>query len=584
MYTDSIFREEKTKFAPEDIITEVIIPGMKTDFRISLLQYIFIFIFSTVGISLYATDDLQSMSDYLDHIIDNKELFTKQKEQDITNLKKLLEKKNASLEYEYEINLKLYNEYKKFKLDSAIHYAERNVQIANTLNKTNLRYLSEINLATSYSYAGRFRESEEILKKIHPSKLSKDILCEYYNAYCRFFEHYEAISNQPKYSQQTRLYKDSLLLVLDPSSFDYKINMVSKYISQKQNDQAEELLFDLLDTEDIDTPNYAIVTHYLGYIFGWKGEPELEKKYYIMSAIADVKNSIKENSSFLRLALIYNDNGDIAKAFKYTQSAIEDAMFSQVQFRTAQMVRFYSIINASYQAKEAKTNAALKTYLILISVLSLFLILLVVYIYKQMKKLSRIKKELSNVNEKLTELNRELNDTNDLLHSKNAQLRESNDVKEQYIGQFFNLCSTYIDKMEDYRKTLYKLGINRQYEELIKILKSTTVVDNELEELYTHFDSIFLSLYPTFVTDFNSLLAENEQIVLKSGDLLNKELRIYALLRLGITDNVKIAGFLRCSMSTIYNYRTKMRNKAAINRDEFEDMVMKIGIAGRKEE
>ena len=138
--------------------------------------------------------------------------------------------------------------------------------------------------------------------------------------------------------------------------------------------------------------------------------------------------------------------------------------------------------------------------------------------------------------------------------------------------------------MEDYRKTLYKLGINRQYEELIKILKSTTVVDNELDELYTHFDSIFLSLYPTFVTDFNSLLAENEQIVLKSGDLLNKELRIYALLRLGITDNVKIAGFLRCSMSTIYNYRTKMRNKAAIDRDEFEDMVMKIGIAGRKEE
>lgn len=555
---------------------------MKTVLRsLSHCAIIFLFLFCGVDIPIYAVDDLKAMSEYLDHIIDNKESFTKQKEHDIANLKNLLKKKNSSLEYRYEINLKLYNEYKKFKLDSAIYYAERNVQIADTLNNANLKYLSEINLATSYSYAGCFRESEAILKKMDSARLPKEILCEYYMAYFRFFEHYGAISNRPNL-EQVRLYRDSLLQVLDPSSFDYKINMVGKYVDQGKNDNAEKILFDLLGTEEVDTPNYAIITHYLGYIYGTKGRRDLEKKYYIMSAIADVKSSIKENSSFLRLALIYHESGDIAKAFKYTQSAIEDAVFSQVQFRTAQMAGFYSIINASYQAKEAKTNAALKTYLILISVLSLFLILLVIYIYKQMKKLSRVKKELSNVNTQLTELNKELNEANDLLHGKNNQLQESNLVKEQYIGQFFNLCSTYIDKMENYRKVLYKLGITRQYEELIKILKSTAVVDNELDELYTHFDSIFLSLYPTFVTDFNDLLADNEKIVLKSGGLLNKELRIYALLRLGITDNVKIASFLRCSMSTIYNYRTKMRNKA-IDRDKFEDMVMCIGVVGHKE-
>lgn len=554
---------------------------MKTSI-ILLSRYLFFALLLSASLnSLYAADDLKSMSDYLDHIIDNKKLFTRQKEQNITTLKKLLEKSGASLEYEYEINQKLYNEYKKFKLDSAIYYAEKNVQIANNLNNENLKYISKINLATSYSYAGCFRESEAILKKINPSQLPKNILCEYYNAYYRFFEHYEAISNRPN-SKQIRLYRDSLLQVLDPSSFDYKINMVNRYIDEGRNTEAEKLLFDLLRTEKAYTPNYAIITHYLGYIYGTKGRRDLEKKYYIMSAIADVKSSIKENSSFLRLAFIYHESGDITRAFKYTQSAIEDAVFSQVQFRTAQMAGFYSIINASYQAKEAKTNAALKTYLILISVLFLFLILLLIYIYKQMKKLSRVKKELSHVNTKLTELNKELNEANDLLHGRNAQLRESNHVKEQYIGQFFNLCSTYIDKMENYRKSLYKLGMSRQYEALMKILKSTTVIDNELNELYSHFDSIFLSLYPTFVSDFNSLLAKNEQIILKSGDLLNKDLRIYALLRLGITDNVKIASFLRCSMSTIYNYRTKMRNKAIVDRNKFEDMVMMIGAAGNK--
>ena len=118
---------------------------------------------------------------------------------------------------------------------------------------------------------------------------------------------------------------------------------------------------------------------------------------------------------------------------------------------------------------------------------------------------------------------------------------------------------------------------NKQYEALMRKLKSTTVADNEVEELYAHFDKIFLNLYPTFVTDFNNLLEEDGKIVPRKGELLNKELRIYALFRLGITDSLKIAAFLRCSLSTIYNYRTKIRNKAVCERDHFEEMVMKIG-------
>ena len=110
-----------------------------------------------------------------------------------------------------------------------------------------------------------------------------------------------------------------------------------------------------------------------------------------------------------------------------------------------------------------------------------------------------------------------------------------------------------------------------------KRLKSTNLIDEELETLYKHFDSIFLSLYPTFIEDFNALLNENEKVIPKAGHLLNKELRIYALLRLGLTDNTKMASFLRCSMSTIYNYRTKMRNKSKVDREDFENQVMQIG-------
>ncbi|MBB4035337.1 uncharacterized protein YoxC [Dysgonomonas hofstadii] len=522
------------------------------------------------------------MSDYLDHIINNKEQFTEQKEKDINSLRKLLEKKSSSLEYKYEINLKLYHEYKKYKLDSAIHYAEKNVQIAESLDNRSLRYNADINLASVYSYSGKLLESEKILMRIDSHKLPKDLLPDFYETYMHFYSHYSVTSNQSKYYHQVEIYRDSLLSVLEHSSFLYKINIAHRCITEGNTNKALDLLNDLLDVEDIDSPEYAMITHYLGIINGIKGDAQQEKKYYTMSAIADIKNSIKENASFQRLALIYYNSGDISKAFKYTQSAIEDAVFSGVQFRTAEMSEFYSIINASYQAKEAKTNSTLKTYLMLISILTVFLILLVAYVYKQMKKLSRIKEVLSETNKKLLGLNEEINGTNDLLNQRNGQLWESNQIKEQYIAQFLDLCSTYIDKMEDHRKTLYKLGINRNYEELIKKLRSTTVVDKELDELYAHFDNTFLSLYPTFVSDFNSLLADDEQITLKAEDLLNKELRIYALLRLGITDSTKIAAFLRCSMSTIYNYRTKMRNKAAANREEFEDTVMKIGTMNRK--
>ena len=543
----------------------------------TLIKTLLISLLCVVCIKASGKNELDSISNYLDYVILNKQQFTDQKEQRIKALKNLLKANNSSLEYEYEINQKLHNEYKKLKIDSAIFYAERNVQIANILEGPGMKYKSDIDLAGLYSYAGRFRESEEILKGINPRKLPKQLLSPYYETYLLFFGHYRVICNQSKYNQLIDAYQDSLMAVLDTTSLDYKTNMISKCMVTKK-EECERRLFALLESQNADSPEYASIAHILGMFYGRNNKPDLEIKYYMLSAIADVKSSIKENASFQRLAFIYYNKGDISKAFKYAQSAIEDAVYSGVQFRTTEMSKLYSIINASNQIKEEAANKQLKIYLLLISILTLFLILLVLYIYKQMKKLSRIKEVLSQTNIKLVELNNELNGANNQLNDKNEQLWEANHVKEQYIAQFFDLCSTYIDKMEIYRKTLYKLGINKQYEELIKTLKSTTFVDNELEDLYTQFDSIFTKLYPTFVTEFNSLLAKDEQFYLKSNVLLNKELRIYALLRLGITDSVKIASFLRCSLSTIYNYRTKMRNKAAINRDEFEEMVMKIGI------
>jgi hypothetical protein len=209
--------------------------------------------------------------------------------------------------------------------------------------------------------------------------------------------------------------------------------------------------------------------------------------------------------------------------------------------------------------------------------LSLFLIVAVIYVYKQMDKVSRIRQELDGINKELIRLNCDISKKNDQLNERNALLLDSNQIKEEYIAHFFNLCSKYINKLEDYRKSLNKLAVKGEHKELFSMLKSNSVIENEVEELYRNFDTIFLNLYPAFVEEFNTLLTDEEKSEPKNGEKLNTELRIFALIRLGITDSVKIASFLRYSLSTIYNYRTRARNRAAVSRDEFEEQVMKIG-------
>lgn len=531
----------------------------------------FILLFGLLGLSSCKQDETQSLSEYLDNIIENKHVYENAKEERIGKLRNLLSVTNLSPEQEYEINSRLYEEFRKYKLDSAIRYVERNLVIAKEQGNQRQVYLSDMHLAQLYSFSGMCVEANEILKSINSSELPRDLLPVYYEANNRYYQHYATLSSQRSHLREMNTYRDSLIMVSDPDSFIHRIHTSYRLMGKGEMEQAKALLDVLLEEVGKDTPRYAETAYALGCFYRLKKDREAEKKYFTLSAIADVKSAVKENASFHTLALMYYDQGDLSRAFKYTQAAIEDAVSSNVQFRTAQMSKFYSIINAIYQAKEAKSKSKLQHYLLLISVLSLVLVLLFVYVYRQIHKLYRIKEELSRTNGRLMQLN-------DELHEKNSQLSDSNTIKEQYIARFFDLCSMYIDKMEDYRKSLNKLAQNRQFDELYKQLKSTSMMENELDELYKNFDAIFLNLYPSFVADFNALLVEDEQIVLKSDDLLNKELRIYALLRLGITDSVRIASFLRCSLSTVYNYRTKARNKAAISREDFEKMVMKIGV------
>ncbi|WP_312400094.1 DUF6377 domain-containing protein [Chryseobacterium sp.] len=516
----------------------------------------------------------QELLKTLDKEINQKEIYSKKKEQAIDQLKK---NNFQNLDQQYLNNENIYKLYKQFQIDSAVHYVKKNMAISEQLNNPKMKAESSLQLAHLYSTLGKFKESENLLKSINKKTLDKITEVNYYDTYSKFYEHYTTNIHDINGIKNIELYRDSLLMVLPKSSVQYKINLSQKFIHEGKADDAEKILHNLITESKKKNLDYAMSAYLLGDVYKLKKKQDDELKYYLISAITDTQNAIKDNASYQNLALIFYHNGDIDNAYRLTKSAIEDAIFCNVKFRTLNISEMYSIINKAYVDKETESKSQLKLYLILISLLTLILAFLIVYIYRQMKKVTKIKEQLSETTDQLALSNAEITNTNNQLQQLNQQLSESNHIKEEYIAYFFDTCSTYINKIEDYRKNLNKKAKDNQLDDLFKTLKSNTLIENELEELYRNFDQIFLNLYPSFVNDFNSLLVPEEKIILKKGELLNTELRIFALIRLGITDSVKIAAFLRYSLSTIYNYRTKTRNKAAVSRDQFENEVSNIG-------
>ena len=383
----------------------------------------------------------------------NKQHYVELKEERIANFKKI-KSDDLTKEQEYNYNKTLYIEYLKFNSDSAIFYVKKNLKIADEIQNPELLNLANLQLVTLYSSSGKYRESEAILKGIDKKTLSRSLLQNYYVAYREFFEHYAANSYDIKYMQQIQKYRDSLLTILDPKTLNYQVNKIQQIMSQKKLDIAEKQLLNLFKSIKEDDPQYAMISYLLGKIYESRHQLEPRKKYYALSATSDIKKANKDNASLQELALVFYESGDVDMAYKLTQSAIEDALYCNVQFRTLLMSEVYSIINTVYLEREAKRKMQLQMYLLCISILSAFLIMAVIYVYKQMKKVSRIRGELYETSQKLAELNKDITETNNQLQERNAQLSESNHIKEEYIAHFFSHSSTYINKQKSNRKTV----------------------------------------------------------------------------------------------------------------------------------
>lgn len=543
-------------------------------------KLLFIIGYFILSMPLFANNDIDSLLKVLDSSVDNYQVFSNQKEEQLNKLKDLLKYTNND-DQRYKICGQLYDDYKSYKSDSALTYAQEKLQIAEKMNNRWNLTDAKLNLASIMGTSGMYKESMDILETINIQD-NPDLKAYYFHVYRTVYgfmaDYTVSTREKERYNKLVSNFRDSLLVVNPPNSETHIMVKTDQLIANKKSDEAIKILLSYYPTIKNDKHTRAIIAFCISVTYQKQQNRENEKKWLIISAINDIQSATKDYISLRSLAFLLYEEGDIDRAYKYIKRSLEDALFCNARLRTYEISQMLPIIDQAYQHQSQARQRQLIISLISISLLSVFLLIAVLSVYRQMRKLSVARKDLSQANKLLNDLNKELSETNKLLKHSNETLSEANLIKEEYIGRYMDQCSAYIDKLDDYRRLLNKTATAGKIDDLIQTIKSKQFIEDELKEFYTNFDSTFLQLFPTFVEEFSALLVDNEEIQLKSGELLNTELRIFALIRLGISDSVKISHFLRYSLSTIYNYRTKLRNKSAVPRDEFESYVMKIGM------
>lgn len=541
----------------------------------------FLFCLSIIT-NLSASDaETDSLLKVYDALLQNYETQINDRQQRIDNLKFESNKSLLTPLQRYTFNQQIYKEYRPYISDSAISYLNKNILLAGEMDDPSLLIESKLQLAYLLASIGLYKESVDLLNEIDETALPPNLLLSYYNCMEHTYGELSFYSKDSRlsgdYRQVAEKYKHLLISVL-PQDGDRYYDIRESDL-RNIRDFKESLRFSDLRLQKVpeNSQQYALIAFLRSLTYKESGDINLQQKWLLKSAIADLKLGITDNASSWELAGILFNQGDVTRAHQYINYSVHNANIYNARLRYTQIAEVQSIINNAYQLNKAQQEKQLWKLLLFISILSLLLLLSGVWILYQFRKISKVNAQTVKINDQLNLLNWELSRSNEKINNTNAELSESNQVKEEYIGHFLSLCSLYIDKMDIYRKNVRKKLTSGQLDEVIHDAKSPDFIENELKEFYDNFDRSFLRLYPDFVSEFNDLLLDNEKIILKKDELLNTELRIFALIRLGIENSAKIADLLHYSANTIYNYRAKIKNKSKVSRDDFETMVKKIG-------
>lgn len=540
----------------------------------------------TSGQELALSDATLRVLQELDSTIAKAPFFVNEKEDRLTLLKKGHSRRSDK--QRLLINDELYEEYKVYDSDSALKYVDDNIAIANNIGDNASFIDNKIRQSFIMSTKGLMKEAFEALNEVKLRNMSSAQKAEYF---AQVMYAYSRESSDTKINlHEQEASNDSVMKYIAPDAPLYTWYLGCDKMCKGEDLATVELLLDSIVAHPADSREYAMHAYLLARTREAHGDTDGYIRNLARSGIADVKSCNKDVASIEELGMWMNNNGHVDKAFVYLNYCFEIAQQYNNRLRVLNISRTLNGIRQYYMEQNEQKEHRLNIYMASLAIAALCLIVVIFLLMMQFRKVKTSRKSLAKANEQLTEsLDKlsqksrevaealeELKATNAQIQQRNDELKESNYLKEEYIGYAFNLCNSYLKKLDDYR-----LSINRklkvgQTQEVVKMTSSSQMIEDELKDFLHEFDTFFLNMYPTFVSDFNKLLLPEEQIIPRSDEKLNTTLRIYALIRLGINDSIKIASFLHCSPQTIYNNRLKTRNKAIIPKEEFAEAVKNL--------
>lgn len=512
--------------------------------------------------------DIDRLYNTIDSLIEHRSELLAEKEIRLKALKDGLQE-GLDEDQLFKLNERIYDEYMAYNFDSAYYYINKNVERQRALGHADRFAASAVRMAHILAVSGIFNNARLLLNEVRVEDISTANKIDYYEQQSELNLFRSEMANFtplfPAYVDSMQHYRQKILEIAPHDSYNYIFNLATYTCEQGEVDKAIKMLEDYLPKLRQGDRHYSIVTSTLAFFYTHKDQPKTREKYLLLSAISDLRASILENNSLRELSIILLERQEYKKAYNYLQQASEDAKLYGSRLRSLQAARLAPLITQAYDTERVRTQNRTYILLAILSVITLLLIGTIAFILSMMRKRRA-------AIEKINTLNQELERRNAAVEAANNEMKESNRIKDEYIGRFLELSSNYIQRDEERAKLLNRLARDKKMAELYAELKSSSSLNESIRLFYQNFDTAFLNIYPNFIKEVNSLMANGNRFEVDGGQKLTTELRILALIRLGINDNQKIADILRSSITTIYTYRSKIKSRA-LSKDTFEDEI-----------
>ena len=465
----------------------------------------------------------------------------------------------------------LFGHYRAFMGDSAMWVAEKRLEIARRLREPAKIYSASLNLADSYTHSGNYHSAFGILDTLPRNQLAPYQLKYLYSVYGRAFSEM-ALSDGVQahrlgFRRKVQEYRDSAMLLLPDTTRDYFNLQAWRIMDAGHWSEALEVMNRA--NKIFGSRGRAASISQLAEIYHNLQNNDAEIACLAEAAIIDLQNGVRDYTSLMTLAIRLNENGDVRRAYAYIRCALEDAYLSQAKSRTTSILEMVPVIDAAYNAAEQKRASNLRLFLIVISILAIGLGAALFLAHKQLRLNQRIRLSLRQSNREIQEINTQLKASNELLS-------EANHAREGYISTLFDAHSGYINRTLRLRKQITRLLKAGQIDKALDTISSGKDENDELKALYSRFDEIFLSLYPRFIADLNNCLKPecrfNENLT-----SLTAELRVLALMRIGVTSSARIADLLHYNPQTVYNHKSAIRSALSMDKEEFERRISSLG-------